>query len=255
MALSRQEERALGRWRSPGDNLYNRTLAFGVIATSRFVMRVMNRLRIEGEDVFDTVQSSRRARGLLSFSNHISLFDDPLLIANLKLGRYASIRWIAADALNFFGSPLKAHIFNAGKAVPIVRGAGIDQPGFFFLRDRLRDGAWVHIFPEGGRTRDPEGRLSGEFRAGLGRLIAETRPIGLPMYHHGMQDVLPRGSKVPRVGKRVRLVIGDPIDCGDEFLRHARDAGETREIRLWEAIAGRCRDILRQMELRIHPNP
>ena len=103
MTLSDQEERALGRWRSPGDNLYNRTLAFGVIATSRFVMRVMNRLRIEGEDVFDRVECTRGARGLLSFSNHVSIFDDPLLIANFKLGPYAKIRWIAADA-NFFGS-------------------------------------------------------------------------------------------------------------------------------------------------------
>jgi monolysocardiolipin acyltransferase len=254
MALSRDEERALSRWRSPSNNLYNRALAVGVIATSRLIMRVMNRLKIENEDVFDETQATRGERGLLSFSNHVSIFDDPLLIANLKLGPYAKIRWIAADALNFFGSPLKAHIFNAGKAVPIVRGAGIDQPGFFFLRDRLKEGGWVHIFPEGGRTRDPLHRLSAPFRAGVGRLIAEANPIALPIYHYGMHQVLPRGAKLPRFGKRVRMVIGEPIDFSEGGSDESVGASELRPAEVWEALTTRCYEALRQMESRFHPD-
>jgi len=74
-------------------------------------------------------------------------------------GDYDEVRWGAADALNFFGDALRGVLFSAGRCVPVVRGWGESQPGVVFLRDRLRDGDWVHLFPEGGRTREAGVRL------------------------------------------------------------------------------------------------
>src|SRR3989304_994874 len=110
-----------------------------------------------------------------------------------------------------------------GKGVPIVRGAGIEQPGFHFLRDRLAEGEWVQIFPEGGRTRDPQALMAESFKSGIGRLMAEARPVILPFYHYGMHEVLPVGAKLPRRGRTVRLVFGEPVDCDDAYLRQAAE--------------------------------
>jgi monolysocardiolipin acyltransferase len=248
------ERRAVERWR-PGARWYHPAIARVVITTSLFVTRVMNRLDVEGREHLDAVQS-RDGRGLLTFSNHVSLFDDPLLTSNFVHGSYKRIRWVGADALNFFGTPFKAWLFTAGKAAPIVRGGGIEQPGMHLLRDRLLAGDWVHMFPEGGRTRDPEGRLGAEFKPGIGWLIAEAHPITLPFYHHGMQRVLPVGSSRPRSGNRVRVVFGQPIDCTQEWTDEvcARRAGDTTDgPRLWDSVAEELRDVLAGMERNIHP--
>lgn len=237
-----REAAALARWR-PGRRWYHPLMASLVIGTSRFVMTRMNRTEIERLDRFETLKE-RGGRGLLTFSNHTSLFDDPLIVSCFGLRDYSSIRWVGADALNFFGSPWKAWVFTAGRSVPIVRGAGLGQPGLRFLADRLLEGAWVHYFPEGGRTRDPNARMSHPFKPGMGFLMAEAKPVLLPFYHDGMHRVLPIGAKVPRRGQTVRVRFGEAIDCDDEYLRSA--GGDSPA--LWEALAERAYVALRQME-------
>lgn len=248
MSLEEREEKAVARWRPAADTWFNRFLAFAVVSLSRFIMGGMNSLIVVGADRYEALLS-RGDRGLLTFSNHVSLFDDPLLLSCLRLPRYAEIRWVGADAINFFGSPLTARIFNAGKCVPIVRGAGLDQRGLDFLCDRLNEGAWVHIFPEGGRTRDSKALVTTPFKTGIGRLIAETRPIALPFYHYGMHEVLPVGSKVPRLRKKVRLVFGQPVDC----VRLIDEMTEKQGTRLWDALTARSYEMLRGLELSVHP--
>jgi monolysocardiolipin acyltransferase len=167
------------------------------------------------------------------------------------------VRWIGADALNFFGSPFKAWLFTAGKAAPVVRGAGIEQPGMHLLRERLLAGDWVHTFPEGGRTRDPEARMSPAFKAGVGWLIAETRPIALPLYHYGIHEVLPVGATRPRSGHRVRLAFGAALDCDEAWVRETakrRTGAEPAGPALWEALAAETHDVLAAMERTIHPS-
>ncbi|MCH8345338.1 MAG: 1-acyl-sn-glycerol-3-phosphate acyltransferase [Chloroflexi bacterium] len=255
MSISKREQKAVARWK-PGQKWYHPFMAAVVIRLCKFYMTTMNSLNIEGLEKFESLQH-RQGRGLLTFSNHVSLFDDPLLPSNFSLPRYEEIRWAATDAINFFGSPLKSWFFTSGKGVPIVRGAGLDQSGFHFLLDRLREGQWVHIFPEGGRTRHPLALMTHPFKSGIGRLIAETQPIALPFYHHGMRDILPVGSMVPRRGKAVRLVFGDPIDCDERYLQgitRQAEGAELSGLALWEALAARTYDALRHLELAVHPS-
>jgi len=253
MDAASRESRALARWKPPAGSLSDRALAALVIGLSRTIMRGMNSLTIEGAERFDR-QLERGGRGLLTFSNHVSLFDDPLLLSNLRLPPYRRLRWVASDALNFFGSPWKSFIFNAGKCVPVVRGRGFDQPGFAYLLARLREGAWVHIFPEGRRTRDPGAMLSGPFKAGIGRLIVESEPLLLPFYHHGMRELLPVGSRLPRLRKRVRMVFGREVDGRSivEELRR-RSGPDLSEAALWDAVAQRTYELLRRLEAELHP--
>src|SRR5712692_6971298 len=57
MSLAAQEERALARWRPPGNTLFNRFLTLIVVGLSRFIMRSMNSLTIEGETQFAALLS------------------------------------------------------------------------------------------------------------------------------------------------------------------------------------------------------
>ena len=210
-----------------------------------------NRLSIDGLDRLAALER-RGDRGLLTFSNHVSRLDDPLLVANFGLGDlpYDRMRWVAADALKLFGTPLKAFIFSAGKCVPTVRGGGLEQPGLAFLSGRLRRGDWVHIFPEGGANRDPAPRLRHPFKAGIGRLIDEAHPIALPFFHVGMHRVAPHG-KSPRRGYRVEVLFGQPTDCDAAFVDAFRRAGNTGRRQLWQAISAWSHSILAALQARI----
>jgi 1-acyl-sn-glycerol-3-phosphate acyltransferase len=248
------ERRAVERW-NPASRWYHPLIGKVVINASRFVTRVMNRLDVEGREHLEAMRA-RTGRGLLTFSNHVSLFDDPLITSNFVQGPYRKVRWVGADALNFFGSPMKAWFFTAGKCAPIVRGGGIDQPAMNLLRDRLLAGDWVHMFPEGGRTRDAEAKLAPEFKPGIGWLIAQAKPLALPFYHSGMQEVLPVASTRPRTGHRVRVVFGAPIDCDERWIDDVcrrRLGDRTDGPRLWDGIAEELRDVLGEMEREIHP--
>ena len=183
-------------------------------------MQVMNSLTFEGKARWDELFESRGStshRGLLSFSNHVSLFDDPLLISALGHYSFIDARWIGADHINFFSSAIKGVIFSAGKCVPMIRGAGLNQPGFDFLKQRLLAGDWVHLFPEGGRSREAQGMLKRPFKRGIGRLIHEARPILMPFYHYGMHEVLPIGSVVPRVKKKIKVLFGHSSEVNDQW--------------------------------------
>ncbi len=204
---------ALARFH-PGDAWPRPALARLVALGSTLIMRTLNDLEIRGLERLQALREKREG-GLLTFSNHVSMLDDPLLLSCFGVGAYEELRWIAADALNFFGDPARAFLANAGKCVPVIRGAGTKQAGMDFLVERLRAGEWVHVFPEGGRTRDPHALLRQPFKTGVDRLILEARPTCLGFYHYGMHELLPIGAKFPRAGKKVIVEFGQPAAVAD----------------------------------------
>jgi len=253
-----QGREELKHWR-PDQRWYHPTICSLVVNASRFVMSSMNELSFEGRERWDALFGERGeawerqdGRGLLSFSNHVSLFDDPLLISNLGATRYRDVRWIAADHINFFGSRLKGILFSAGKCVPLIRGGGLKQPGFDFLRERLLAGEWVHIFPEGGRSRRAEGRLQLPFKIGVGRLICEASPVVMPFFHYGMHRVQPIGATLPRRGQEVKVRFGESTVI-DEPWREATLSGELDEQAQWRLATDWAEGQLLELERQVHP--
>ena len=249
-----RELAAVARWR-PRDSRINRFLAWLVIRYSQHVMQRMNRLSIDGLERLKALHD-RGGRGLLTFANHVSRLDDPLLVSNFGLAElpYQRMRWVSADALKLFSNPVSAFIFSAGKCVPTVRGGGIDQTAMHFLSERLREGDWVHIFPEGGANRDPQARLRHPFKAGIGRLIDEARPLALPFYHQGMERVAPHRQK-PGRGHHVRVLFGDAVDCDDAFVEQLAapldmPSADGNRHGVWRAISEWAHQVLSRLEAR-----
>lgn len=84
--------------------------------------------------------------------------------------------------------------------------------------------SWVHVFPEACCHQSPNSNLR-YFKWGISRLILESDPAPefIPMFIHGTQDIMPedRGFPkfLPRVGNKIRVVIGKPTDVDAVFGR------------------------------------
>lgn len=102
-----------------------------------------------------------------------------------------------------------------------------------FLIDRLKEGQWVHMFPEGKVNMTME-RM--RFKWGVGRLVYDSPvcPIVLPFYHIGMDTVLPsQFPYIPRLGKFVTILVGEPIDFKElvsEMKKKQEDPATARKV-------------------------
>ena len=240
--------RAIRHW-SPEKRWYMPGVCRVVAGMSRFIMQSMNTLEFRNRARWENA-FAQDGRGILSFSNHVSLFDDPLLISNLGATGYDEVRWIPADHHNFFGNATKGRLFSSGKCVPIIRGAGLEQPGFDFLLERLNAGDWVHIFPEGGRTREADARLRTPFKIGIGRLLVEAQPIAMPFYHRGMHRVLPIGANRPRSGHKITVHFGEPIAMDEATTGGLWETDATAQAR-WHAATAWAQGVLVDLQGRV----
>ena len=88
--------------------------------------------------------------------------------------------------------------------------------------------AWVHVFPEACCHQGPNSGLR-YFKWGVSRLILESDPAPefIPMFIHGTQHTMPedRGFPrfLPRIGKKISMVIGESKDVEVMFGKQ-RDA-------------------------------
>ncbi|XP_076091903.1 tafazzin-like isoform X3 [Mytilus galloprovincialis] len=145
--------------------------------------------------------------------------DDLLLWGCLKWRNTvqpAKVRWITAANDICFTKWSHALFFSLGRVVPIIRGDGVYQRSMDFIIEKINNGDWTHIFPEGRVNID---KSFIRFKWGVGRLVAEAKkiPVVLPMYHVGMDDILPNNKPyVPRIRKKVTLLIGQPMEFTED---------------------------------------
>jgi len=95
---------------------------------------------------------------------------------------------------------------------------GVYQEAINLCIEKAALGHWIHVFPEGKVNMEKE-----ELRLkwGVGRIIYESPkiPIILPMWHEGMDELLPNVEPyVIQRGKKVTLNVGEPLDLNDFIL-------------------------------------
>lgn len=144
--------------------------------------------------------------------NHMSEFD-PIVVARAvwKMGR--APRFMAKESL--FRIPVVGAALRATKMIPVSRAstATAAKETIRHAEMLVEQGQGVIVYPEGTLTRDPDlWPMRG--KTGAVRLALEADIPLIPVAHWGVQQILPRYGKLslwpPR--KRVRLVVGDPVD-------------------------------------------
>jgi 1-acyl-sn-glycerol-3-phosphate acyltransferase len=204
---------------------------------------VLNRTTVRGrEHVGDEPNT-------LLLSNHQSMIDSfPVGMAAFfprSLLKPHLIPWNPAAAENFFKNRVMAWFARQYRCIPIKQGRR-DLRALHRMVEVLPTGV-ITFFPEGGRSRSGD---VGPGRSGAGLVILRTHPKVIPVAIDGMQRVLPIGSLVPRIFKRIWISFGPPLDYS-EFLERPRTRETAQELvdKAMEEIRKLLREI-RNHELR-----
>ena len=288
--VARKNSSVLKKFSRFENNMRSRFFGFPFAAIS-----AMTRWEIYGKENLMEVVEERKfdPKGIITVSNHVSLFDDPIIIVALMniqnfsdktkcwystacannfnpVGKNFSskfIRYFSRVANMIFlsrakkrgGAPpvilddpleylseyidsegmrvlqMKAHregmdvssylksFYTTGPDGYNGRNASFNQIGMIESVARVNAGQWVHLFPEGSRSRTIHLKMP---KAGVGKVIYHSRgSTVLPICVYGMQDVLPVGSLVPRFFKKVIINVGKPISESDLDEHRRRTAG------------------------------
>ena len=162
----------------------------------------------------------KRNKPVITVSNHLSTFDDPLLFGILPLKDIVDVNRMritpAAQELTF---DINSYFFNSGRLIPIIRGNGIFQKGMDHCVNELNEiePTWIHLFPEGKINQNVDKCI--RWKWGIARLILEAKdkPEIIPYAHRGLEKLMPFGpdnnnlNYIPTYGGIIEMAIGKPI--------------------------------------------
>ncbi|KAH9053058.1 acyltransferase-domain-containing protein [Lactarius vividus] len=196
----------------------------------------------------------QNGQGLVTVSNHLSTLDDPLTWGILPARMYLQshmTRWTLGASDIMFTNPVFSAFFRKGQVLETFRGTGVYQPALDTAIEKLRAGAWIHLFAEGKVCQphtyatDPQtgfARLR-RFKWGIGRIVMETPrpPTIIPMWITGFDKLMPEGRHapwkyLPRPGARLSVTFGAPVppaavhDVLDATTRSDVVSGEVAEV-------------------------
>jgi 1-acyl-sn-glycerol-3-phosphate acyltransferase len=200
--------------------------SLGALIT-RGLLRIYNHFEIIGH------QNLRTNRSLVMVANHCSHIDTLCLLAALPLRKLHRAFPAAASDYFFQSVPRLWAAAILVNALPFARQARVRQ-SLSLCRELLANpGTILIIFPEG--TRSTTGEV-GEFKSGIGALVAGRDVAVAPCFIDGSFRAWPKGKRFPRP-RKVRLVIGTP--------RNYRDRGTGKSDLC--AIAAELRDAVNQL--------
>ncbi|CAM6102166.1 unnamed protein product [Calypogeia fissa] len=213
-------------------------------------MHGLNSTEVYGAEKMQAAVFNRRpGQPLITVSNHTAAVDDPFVISSVlpahKLLNASNLRWTLCATEKCFSSPAMSAFFRSVKVLPLTKGHGVFQEGMEVALTKLNRGEWVHIFPEGSRSRDATLQF---FKRGVGRLVldADNLPLVVPFIHKGMNDVMPVGQKMFSTGKKVTILVGDPI-CVEDLVKKHVEEGLSKAV-LYDAITLRIESTIWKMQ-------
>jgi 1-acyl-sn-glycerol-3-phosphate acyltransferase len=171
----------------------------------RGLLHIYNHFEIIGH------QNLRTNRSLVIVANHCSHIDTLCLLAALPVRKLHRAFPAAASDYFFQSVPRLWAAAVLVNALPFARQARVRQ-SLSLCRELLANpGTILIIFPEG--TRSTTGEV-GEFKSGIGALVAGRDVAVAPCFIDGSFRAWPKGKRFPRP-RKVRLVVGTPRNYRD----------------------------------------
>ncbi|MCO1339021.1 1-acyl-sn-glycerol-3-phosphate acyltransferase [Kocuria polaris] len=170
---------------------------------------ILNLLISKSWERFDRLPES----GFIACPNH-STEIDPLIVGHALYGAGRLPRYMAKESL--FRLPVAGWFLTKTRQIPVARSSRGAKESLELAGRILDEGSVAIVYPEGTLTRDPDlWPMKG--RTGAARLALQTGAPVVPIGHWGAQELLPRYGKKLHVfpRKRVRVVVGDPVDLSD----------------------------------------
>jgi 1-acyl-sn-glycerol-3-phosphate acyltransferase len=208
-------------------------LVYGLRSLAALICRgwlgVYHRFRIVGRERLPAAGS------FVVVANHCSHLDTFCLLAALPVGQLH--RAFPAAARDYFfvsaGRAFAAAVF--ANALPFERQTNPRQSLAVCQQLLQNPGNVLILFPEGSRS--TTGAV-GEFKPGIGMLVAGSHAPVLPCYISGAYAAFPKGAWIPRP-RAVSLTIGEPLYFGDRS--HGKEAAVriARDLRAAVIALGR----------------
>jgi len=183
---------------SPGWRLFSRIILHPGL-------RLLMRFRLSGKENIPATG------GIILAPNHMSYADWPA-IAIFSDGYAKRYPVFMIKSAVFEVKVIGPLMYKFGQ-LPVYRGRGDAGLVLKQAEQALRAGACVIVYPEGTATRDPDlWPMTG--KTGAARLALTTGAPVIPIAQWGAQEVLPYGSKKPKLWPRttVRMTAGPPVD-------------------------------------------
>ena len=201
-------------------------LVYGVRSLGALIIRgllqIYNHFEIIGH------QNLRTNRSLVIVANHCSHIDTLCLLAALPLRKLHRAFPAAASDYFFQSVPRLWAAAILVNALPFARQTRVRQ-SLSLCRELLaHPGTILIIFPEG--TRSTTGEV-GEFKSGIGALVAGRDVAVAPCFIDGSFQAWPKGKRFPRP-RKVRLIVGMPHnyrDRGTDKIDFCAIAAELRD--------------------------
>ncbi len=169
------------------------------------------------------------SRRYVLVANHASILDIPVLFVAIP----QPLRFFAKRSL--FQIPVFGWGLRASGFIPIDRKKRSRNVASFDLATtRIAKGNSIMIFPEEGRSREPQMR---PFKRGAFLLALKSDLPIVPAAIAGTWDVLPATRSSLRPGK-VLVRIGDPIETADLSIRQKDELMRDARTRIADLLVG-----------------
>lgn len=188
---------------------------------------------------FRTTHSRRipREGGGLLCANHTSHLDP--IIGGISTWR--PMNFLAKKEL--FSVPFFSSLIRFLDAIPIDR-FGMSAGAIKELLKRLKREELVLMFPEG--TRSSDGNM-GVVKSGFAALARRANVPVVPLGIEGAYRVWPRDRSYPMPGRRIRVVVGEPISPEDYAHLTDDELTELLELRIKDCVR-ECRRLMKWPE-------
>ncbi len=175
-----------------------RVFGWLLLGPARLLSRLLMRVEVRGRLPDDGP--------CLIAPNHLSFVDPLALLPALTRKDLESLYWAGLEDY-LFSNRISRAFSRTARILPIDPGSA-PRRSLAVAAACVERGYGLIWFPEGERS--PDGELQ-RLRPGIGLVLAAQPVPVVPVRIEGTREVMAPGHRFPRPGKRVRVIIGDPV--------------------------------------------